>query len=92
MFPLLGCYAALIGTYGRFGTAYRYHLTLEGRTDRLSLNVGNYHCWVTSQNVEVLIYTAAQVGNYRTVISYIGPWINIEYDILHKHDGIRSMD
>jgi hypothetical protein len=49
-------------------------------------------CWVTSKKIEDLIYTAAQAGNYQAVIDCIEQWINIEYDLLYKHDGIKSVD
>jgi len=51
MFALLGCYAAHIGSYWRFGTTYRSSfqgsiipefVTLDGGTDMLYRNVGSY--------------------------------------------------
>jgi len=39
IFALLGCYAALIDSYRRFGTTYRYHL--QGSS---SLSVGEIFC------------------------------------------------
>jgi hypothetical protein len=41
VFAFLGCYAALIGSYRRFGTVYRSHLQGLGSC-RLYRNVGTY--------------------------------------------------
>jgi hypothetical protein len=54
IFDLLWRYAALIGSYRRFGTTYRSHLQRSLRKQRC----------VTSQKSEDLIYTAAEAWNH----------------------------
>jgi hypothetical protein len=57
IFALLGCYAAYVGSYRRFGTSYRFHL---------QVSTINIRC-VTSQKREHLIYTAAETWNHASM-------------------------
>ena len=68
VFNLPGRYAALIGSYRRFGTAYRPPYSrvklsrkLEPGEDGLSRNDGNYRpTLLTTQKSEDFIHTAAE--------------------------------
>jgi hypothetical protein len=59
IFPLLGCHAAYIGSYRRFGTiCWSICLALEDGTDRLSRNVGNYQSGLRDFPEELLSHSA----------------------------------
>jgi hypothetical protein len=84
IFPLLGYYAATIGSYRRFGTTSRSHphgsssrrsLTLVDGSDRLSRNGGNYqstlrHITDERRSHNYIILTLYEVASYPHTAAY----------------------